>query len=127
MFKKNSISINHRMIISIVMTLFLVVAAIAPMALPQLANADATTIFVNAGATGGTYNGDSWATAYTTLYEALTDAQTSSKDIWVAAGTYYPDTSGFTTDIREATFQMINGVAIYGGFAGTEDPATFNL
>ncbi len=118
MFKKNSISINHRMIISIMMTLFLVAAAIAPMALPQLANADATTIFVNAGATGGTYNGDSWATAYTTLYEALTDAQTSGKDIWVAAGTYYPDTSGLG-DIREAAFQMINGVAIYGGFDGT--------
>jgi uncharacterized repeat protein (TIGR02543 family) len=49
------------------------------------------------------------------LSKALDLAQPGFQ-IWAAAGTYKPTTS---TD-REATFQLITGVAIYGGFAGTE-------
>ena len=37
--------------------------------------------------------------------------------IWVAAGTYTPAEWGGD---RGATFQLINNVALYGGFAGTE-------
>jgi hypothetical protein len=36
--------------------------------------------------------------------------------IWLAAGVYKPGDSGE----RSATFQLKNGVALYGGFAGTE-------
>jgi predicted outer membrane repeat protein len=89
---------------------------------------DAGTIYVDDDAIGAN-DGTSWADAFTELQSALAVA-ISGNEIWVAAGTYTPDydvnTSIHTGD-RNATFQLLNGVAIYGGFAGNEDPATFNL
>lgn len=70
-------------------------------------------IYVNANATGDN-NGTSWANAYTSLQDALASAKFDSQ-IWVAAGTYKPSQSE-----REISFQLKNGVAIYGGFAGDE-------
>ena len=55
-----------------------------------------------------------WDTACELNY-ALPRA-TSGQEIWVAAGTYKPTSAGD----RSATFQLINGVSVYGGFAGTE-------
>jgi hypothetical protein len=46
------------------------------------------------------------------------------KEIWVAKGIYTPAPGGSS---RTSTFQLIDGLAIYGGFAGNEDPATFSL
>ncbi|HNW52419.1 MAG TPA: right-handed parallel beta-helix repeat-containing protein, partial [Prolixibacteraceae bacterium] len=66
-------------------------------------------------ASSGSNNGASWANAYTSLQPALA-AATSGKQIWVAKGTYKPTTG---TD-RAVSFQMKNGIKIYGGFAGTE-------
>jgi subtilisin family serine protease/subtilisin-like proprotein convertase family protein len=79
-------------------------------------------LFVDAGATG-LNNGSSWTDAFTDLQDALSSTCPGITEIWVAAGTYYP-TSG--TD-RNISFVMKNGVAIYGGFEGTEDPLTFDL
>ncbi len=56
-----------------------------------------------------------WATAFTSLQAALAAAN-ATDEIWVAAGTYKPTA---TTD-RTISFAMKNGVAIYGGFDGTE-------
>jgi len=84
-------------------------------------SAMADVIYVDVDATGDD-DGTSWTDAYADLQDALTDAD-SDGVIWVAAGTYYP-TSGSD---RTETFMMANGVEIYGGFAGTEDPATFDL
>jgi hypothetical protein len=65
-------------------------------------------IYVKASATGDN-NGSSWTNAYTDLQSALS-AAVSGNEIWVAAGTYVPSES----------FQLKNGVALYGGFNGTE-------
>lgn len=63
-------------------------------------------------------DGLSWETAYATLQEALTEAAGGSvEEIWVAEGTYTPAGPGGD---RTATFQMLNGVALYGGFQGDE-------
>jgi len=64
--------------------------------------------------TTGTGDCSSWANACN-LQSAL-GAASSGDEIWVMAGTYIP-TSG--TD-RAISFQLVNAVAIYGGFAGTE-------
>ncbi|MBU2526799.1 MAG: T9SS type A sorting domain-containing protein [Bacteroidetes bacterium] len=78
-----------------------------------------TTIFVNHNATG-TNDGTSWANAFANLQDAIA-ISASGDEIWVAAGTYYPDEGTAQTDNdRNATFQLKNNVGIYGGFAGTE-------
>ncbi|MCB0520250.1 MAG: M36 family metallopeptidase [Lewinellaceae bacterium] len=73
-------------------------------------------VYVDADATGAN-DGTSWADAYVDLQDGLTAAVCGDvTQVWVAAGTYKP-TAG--TD-RSATFALLNGKAIYGGFAGTE-------
>ena len=68
--------------------------------------------------TNGTGDCSSWANACT-LQTALTGAL-SGDEIWAAAGTFKPTTG----TVRSATFQLKNGVALYGGFAGTETTRT---
>jgi hypothetical protein len=48
------------------------------------------------------------------------DQAASGTEIWVAAGTYLPTKQTDPNDPRTATFALRNGVALYGGFAGTE-------
>ncbi|MCY7327483.1 MAG: right-handed parallel beta-helix repeat-containing protein, partial [Saprospiraceae bacterium] len=74
-------------------------------------------------------DGGSWATAFKTLQEASTAANSCSNitQIWVAKGTYYPDEGGsFVNNDRNAAFTMKNGVSVYGGFAGNE-PGAYDL
>jgi hypothetical protein len=75
------------------------------------------TIYVKKGASG---NGSSWASAYPNLQPAIRTARSGDK-IWVAAGTYTPTSDdGLDIGPRGKHFRLKNGVAIYGGFAGTE-------
>jgi predicted outer membrane repeat protein len=70
-------------------------------------------IFVNPAATGSD-DGTSWDNAYTSLQSALGSAG-QGDEIWVAAGTYLPH----ATDAA-VSFNMIEGVDLYGGFTGFE-------
>ncbi|MFP5042564.1 YCF48-related protein [Parasediminibacterium sp. JCM 36343] len=84
-----------------------------------------TRYYVNKNVVGGNGDGSSWANAYTELGEALWAAQSNCvSEIWVAKGTYLPtrDPKGLTspTEVRDKTFYLRNGVALYGGFNGTE-------
>ncbi|MGG2053615.1 InlB B-repeat-containing protein [Lysinibacillus pakistanensis] len=91
--------------------------------LPQLTVlAGSHPIYVNAASTGGN-NGSSWNNAFKDLQSALNAAQ-SGDEIWIATGTYTPTKKISANDPRTATFQMKNGVAIYGGFQGTETKLT---
>jgi uncharacterized repeat protein (TIGR02543 family) len=83
-------------------------------ALGTTVESNGNIIYVKASATGEN-NGTDWNNAYTDLQSALQEA-TSGKQIWVAAGTYKP-TSG---NERTAVFGLVAGVAVYGGFVGTE-------
>ena len=76
-------------------------------------------IFVDQDATGDN-NGTSWRDAFNALQDALSIA-VSDDEVWVAAGTYYPDQgTGYTPGDRNASFELSSGVGIYGGFQGNE-------
>jgi len=71
----------------------------------------------------GANNGSSWANAFNYLQDALAEANSNPdvNEIWVAEGTYKPDAKTANPDgtgNREATFQLINDVGVYGGFVG---------
>ena len=79
-------------------------------------------IYVDDDATAGANNGLNWDDAFVYLQDALSLAANSGgvvTEIRVAQGTYTPDQGvGITADDREATFQLINGVALKGGYFG---------
>jgi hypothetical protein len=87
---------------------------------------DLNIIYVNASRPDDAGNGSSWATAKKSLQAAL-DIAINGDQIWVAVGTYYPTTEVGGSGDRYKSFQMINEVSIFGGFAGTEDHSTFDL
>jgi len=79
-----------------------------------------STFFVSRGfplhvKVGGTGTGDSWSSALGNLKAAMDNA-VYGDTIWVAAGTYKPT----TTNDRTISFNLKDGVVVYGGFAGTE-------
>ena len=98
----------HRFVVSIVITLVVGLAV----------SAEGKTIHVKVGGTG---DGSSWVHAYGSLQDALDNAEPND-DIWLAEGTYIPTQLYDPCDPRSATFQMKNGVGIYGGFSAVGDP-----
>ncbi len=91
--------------------------------------ASASVVYVSSGVTTSGA-GTTWPTAFKTLQEALDAASTNSSidQVWVMAGTYYPTAYpiGSTGNliVRDYAFSLKKGLAIYGGFDGTETAIT---
>lgn len=80
---------------------------------------DPTVYYVST--TGNDINdGTSWANAFRTPQKAFAVAKDGDQ-VWVAAGTYYPDEGPTqTNNDPSSSFSLLNEVSLYGGFAGTE-------
>ena len=88
----------------------------------------ANRLYVDANANGAN-DGSSWANAFTSLTWALSAASTGDT-IWMAAGVYKPIFTGLhepTTNSHDpfATFELVDGVSIYGGFPPGGGNGTF--
>lgn len=70
-------------------------------------------VYVKVGSTG---DGSSWQSAFGDIQQAIITASSDGRrhQIWVAAGTYYGDTTLSTV------VNLASGISLYGGFAGTE-------
>lgn len=100
--------------------ILLLIAFVMGLAMTGLSVAD--VIYVDDSSTALEPTGLSWESAFTDLQDGLGAAETGD-EVWVAAGVYLP------TDTSTATisFNLIAGVDMYGGLAGNEDPATFDM
>jgi hypothetical protein len=67
----------------------------------------------------GQNNGQCWYDAFTNLHDALALA-VKGDEIWVAQGIYRPTSN----NNRDAHFELLSGVRLLGGFAGTEMDVT---
>jgi len=76
---------------------------------------DEGILFVDSSA-AGLNDGTSWTNAFRDLQDALATAGECG-EIWVATGTYTPADPGGD---RSASFHLVDGLSVYGGFAGTE-------
>lgn len=122
-------------IISLIFTITLPAAAFAGGFAPQTGGMtqetssdsglfEPTVLFVDASAPPGG-NGVSWATAYADLQDAITDAELSGgavTEIRVAGGVYVPSRGDDPNDPRSATFDLLFGVRLRGGYAGRRFP-----
>ncbi len=98
---------------------FLIVAVVTAF----VSTAQADVLFVDDDAPPGG-DGLSWDTAYRFLQDALANA-VSATEIRVAQGAYLPDRDEANpsgTGDPDTTFQLLDGVALLGGFAGLGAP-----
>jgi len=74
-------------------------------------------LYVNCNNMGSNYVGDSWANAIPDLQMAINFAgdDDNRPAIWIAGGTYYGNGWPYVD-----AFVAMNGINLYGGFAGTE-------
>ena len=103
---------GRRFLVGALVTVVLALALLA--AGGQGAQAQGDIIYVDVNA-GGANDGTSWEDAFLELQSAL-DVAASGDQVWVAAGSYKPTAQHGGTGERYRSFQLLNGVAIYGGF-----------
>ncbi|MCD6288495.1 MAG: hypothetical protein J7M12_05215 [Candidatus Hydrogenedentes bacterium] len=104
------------------MKTFMYVAVVCLVAAVCL-TADANVWYVDKNNVSGTENGLSWATAFTTIQEAVDAAfESDGGEVWVAEGTYNEDRMSVdeVTEIDTHSLIMREGVELYGGFTGSE-------
>ena len=77
-----------------------------------------SVIYVDSDASGQD-DGASWTDAFCHLQDALAQAEYGDQ-IWVAEGTYKPSQDVNDVLARYEAFELKNGVAVYGGFSGSE-------
>jgi hypothetical protein len=85
------------------------------------AHVSARVWFVDASRPGG--DGSTWVLAFKHLQDALAVPPSAGDEIWVAAGTYWPDRDRDDpggTGVRTASFVLVDGTLLLGGFAGNE-------
>lgn len=73
----------------------------------------------------GTGDGSSWDNASADLQKMIDEladnnSQNQTGEVWVAAGTYTPQSQLISGTGYSASFRMRDGISVYGGFAGTE-------
>lgn len=73
----------------------------------------------------GTGDGSSWENASADLQKMIDEladnnSQNQTGEVWVAAGTYTPQSQLISGTGYSASFRMRDGISVYGGFAGTE-------
>lgn len=90
------------------------------------AQAGSTVLYVDGDAPGPVHDGATWATAFQRLDDALAAAAFPDV-IVVAQGQYTPDPTGLS-DPRDATFELVSEIPVFGGFAGfgAPDPDAFD-
>lgn len=73
---------------------------------------------------GGTGDGLSWENASGNIQnmidELANNANGQAGEVWVAAGTYTPQSQLISGTAYSASFRMRDGISVYGGFAGGE-------
>lgn len=71
---------------------------------------------------GGTGDGLSWDNASADLQKMIDELANNGQagEVWVAAGTYTPQSQLISGTGYSASFRMRDGISVYGGFAGTE-------
>lgn len=83
--------------------------------------------YVRQGATG---DGSSWDNASGDLQKMIDELAESTPsqtgEVWVAAGTYTPQSQLISGTVYSASFRMRDGISVYGGFSA-ESPETSKL
>jgi len=81
---------------------------------------DSDIIYVSTSSPWSPGTGMSWRSAYIDLQDALERARSGyGSEIWVAKGIYYTHTD-LDPKYWPVSFELVDGVDIYGGFAGNE-------